>query len=65
MIKSKQNNYSPAPEENVYKTQEICPVCKKAGEFIPPPITDKKKRKLIVAYECPSGHKFTKEFDLK
>ncbi len=42
-----------------------CPNCNKIGEFIPPPVTDKKRRKLIVTFKCANRHVFTKEFDLK
>lgn len=44
---------------------EKCPEHDKIGKFIPPPQEDKKRRKLIVTFQCPEGHTFVKEFDLK
>lgn len=51
--------------ENNKNYSEKCPECGKIGGFIPPSITDKKRKKLIVTFKCSNGHKFTKEFDLK
>jgi hypothetical protein len=34
------------------------------GQFIPPSKVDKKRKKLIVTFECPNGHNFIKEYDL-
>jgi hypothetical protein len=42
------------------KTEE-CPICKKISKFIPPTKTDKINKKLIVNFECPEGHFFSKE----
>ncbi len=45
--------------------QSECPVCGKESKFIPPSKTDIKRRKLVVDFKCPNGHKFVREFDLK
>jgi len=42
-----------------------CPIHEREGNFIPPSKIDKKRRKLIVTYQCPEGHAFIEEYDLK
>lgn len=44
---------------------EKCPEHGKIGKFIPPSRIDKRRKKLIVDFQCPEGHTFRKEFDLK
>lgn len=44
---------------------EKCPTCDANSNFIPPTQTDKKRRKLIVTYQCSNGHLFTIEKDIK
>lgn len=44
---------------------EKCPEHNETGNFIPPTKVDRKRKKIIVTYECPHGHTFKKEFDLK
>lgn len=40
-----------------------CPECGKSGKFIPPNHVEGKT--LIVKFECPNGHKFSKRTPLK
>jgi len=42
-----------------------CPEHDLVSKVIPPTEIDSKKNKLRVNFECPEGHVFTKEFDLK
>lgn len=42
-----------------------CPEHDLVCKIIPPTEIDSKKNKLIVYFECPEGHSFVKEFDLK
>ena len=51
--------------ENNDLEEQKCPQHDKAGKFIPPTETDNVKKKLIVTFQCPEGHTFIKEFDLK
>jgi len=52
-------------DKNQTYQNEKCPQHNVVGHFIPPTEVDKKRRKLIVTFNCPHGHNFTKEFDLK
>jgi len=52
-------------DKNQTYQNERCPQHNVVGHFIPPTEVDKKRRKLIVTFNCPHGHNFTKEFDLK
>jgi hypothetical protein len=40
---------------------DICPLHNVKGDFIPPPVPDEKRKKLIFTFKCPHGHNFTKE----
>lgn len=54
--------------ENITKQKfenQECPTCGENGKFNPPPLEDKKRRKLIIDFVCPNGHKFSTELDLK
>lgn len=44
---------------------EKCPEHNVAGQFIPPTEVDRKRKKLIVTFNCPHGHIYTKEIDSK
>jgi hypothetical protein len=52
-------------KENKTIENEKCPEHNVIGKFIPPTTVNEECRKLIVTFECPNGHNFTKEFDLK
>lgn len=49
-----------------FEETKKCPICNEAAEYDlkewPPKI---ERKKSIVSYECPNGHKFEVEYDLK
>lgn len=51
-------------ENNKFESEK-CPEHDIVVKFIPPHSFDKRRKKLIVTFQCPKGHTYTKEFDLK
>lgn len=49
--------------KNDTEKPEVCPECGKLAVFIPP--SEKKGKKLSIKFQCPDGHEFIKELDLK